>query len=82
MFEQLLEISLPECDRMFFAGSEGGVPGIDDGDYKQNELYIHRYGITFPEVGDGPSQSQIYAAWVSGASANPVFTDSGNTCSS
>ena len=96
MFEGILEISLFNCDRMYFRGldsSDGSCsdPAVPPGaeakngitpianDYRNNEIYIHKWGVTLPTIGNGPSQAQIYASWRSGASPNPVFTDSSDS---
>ena len=84
LFREILETTLPGVNRMYFKGltaAEGTIPGVPLASYKKNEIYIHNHGITFPIVGSkGPNEQQIYASWISGAAANPTFTDSAKSC--
>lgn len=85
LFGSRLEISLPTCDKMYFAGQSNAAGKNhtakfgDFADHDSNEIYIHAGGITFPIVGDGPSQEAIYASWKNGVAANPFFTDTNKT---
>ena len=76
IFEQHFEFSLPKSNKMFFKGiklAEANRP-------KNDEIIIHNCGISLPVICDGPDKKYLYHAWKSGISANPVFTDSVDTC--
>ena len=89
LFREILEISLPTNENMFFRGLkiikndqnedilEDLPAGIDAAGFRKNEIYIHNFGLLMPAVGQGPSKEKIYNDWQMGAAANPVFTDSG-----